>query len=78
MKKSITCGRAATLIGVISVRSLRNLCDSGAIPSFRLPAPIRADRKIVVEDLIRYLNDNNIPCPKELEDLADPTRGERQ
>lgn len=67
MNATLTAGRAAKLCG-FSGKMVRKWCDEGLIPSFRLPPPLRPDRKILVSDLIQFLRSRSCPVSQELLD----------
>jgi len=65
MKKHLTTGKIAKLCGV-APRTVSSWFDSGRLKGFRIPpqnpeAKNQGDRRVPIEELLRFLIDNNMP-----------------
>jgi excisionase family DNA binding protein len=59
----LTTGEAAKWCGV-HFRTVLRWCDRGVLPSHKLPG--RGDRRIRVEDFLKFLKSNRMPVPPQL------------
>ena len=59
----LTTGQAAKWCGV-HFRTVLRWCERGVLPSHQLPG--RGDRRIRVEDFLKFLKDNRMPVPAQL------------
>lgn len=66
--KTLTTGEAAALCGV-NFRTVIRWIDKGILNAHRLPG--RGDHRIIVEDFVEFLENNNIPIPSNIQSLSD-------
>src|SRR5687767_12583968 len=59
----MTTGEAAKWCGV-HFRTVLRWCERGVLPSYKLPG--RGDRRIRVEDFLKFLRENRMPVPTRL------------
>ena len=59
----LTTGEASKWCGV-HFRTVLRWCDRGVLPSHKLPG--RGDRRIRVEDFLKFLKDHRMPVPAQL------------
>lgn len=69
MGRIYTTGQLARMLGV-APRTVSKWCDDGKLPSYRIPSPGRpvgkGDRRVLHNELVRFLADNNMPIPSEI------------
>lgn len=63
-KKMFTTGDVAKLLSV-APRTVSKMFDSGKLVGFRLPGSL--DRRIPRDELLKFLRENKMPIPEELE-----------
>lgn len=64
-KKSFTSGEVADLCGGVSYRTAQKWIDAGLMRGYRLPGS--KDRRVPREELVRFMRENGMPLPSELE-----------
>lgn len=63
-KKAFTSGDVADACGV-SYRTAQKWIDAGILRGYRLPGS--KDRRVPREELVRFMRENGMPLPSELE-----------
>ncbi len=63
----LTTGDVARICNV-APRTVQKWFDAGILKGYRLPAS--KDRRVPIDELVRFMREHNLPIPKELADKS--------
>lgn len=70
-KRSLSTGRVAKCCDV-GQRTVLRWIASGRLPAYQLPG--RGDNRVLIEDCVKFMQENGLPVPAELADAVSPPR----